>query len=76
MNNETSELISIAKQLPLAARAEIIDSLIESMQPTDSRIDELWKAEIERRIESYESGGVKLVPGEDVFAKIRNRFVE
>lgn len=76
MSNQTSELISIAKQLPLEARAEIVDSLIESMQPTDKRIDELWKAEIERRIASYESGEVRLVPGEDVFAKIHDRFAK
>ena len=60
--------------MPLEDRAEIVDSLLESMQPTDSRIDELWKAEVERRIANYETGSIELVPGEAVFAKIRNRF--
>jgi putative addiction module component (TIGR02574 family) len=76
MSKQTSELISIAKKLPVEARAEIVDSLIESMQPTDKRIDGLWKAEIERRVASYESGEVKLVSGEDVFAKIHDRFAK
>ncbi len=74
MTTQTAELISIAKGLPLEARAEIVDSLLESMQPADKRIDDLWKIEVERRISSYEQGDVKLIPGEAVFAKIRDRF--
>ena len=74
MTTQTAELISIAKGLPLEARAEIVDSLLESMEPADKRIDDLWKAEVERRIASYERGEVQLVPGEAVFAKIRDRF--
>ena len=64
----------MAKSMPLEARAEIVDSLLESMQPTDKRIDELWKAEVERRIAAYEAGSIELIPGEAVFAKIHDRF--
>lgn len=64
----------MAKNMPVEARAEIVDSLLESMQPTDSRIDELWKAEVERRIDEYENGNVDLIPGEAVFAKINKRL--
>ena len=60
--------------MPLEDRAEIVDSLLESMQPVDPQIDELWKSEVERRIAEYEAGGVELIPGEAVFAKIRARF--
>ena len=64
----------MAKAMPLEDRAEIVDSLLESMQPTDARIDELWKQEVERRIAKYEAGGVELVPGEVVFERIKRRF--
>jgi putative addiction module component (TIGR02574 family) len=74
MSTQTSELISQAKNMPLEARAEIVDSLLESMQPTDASIDELWKLEVERRIDEYENGNVELIPGEAVFGKINERF--
>ena len=74
MTTQTAELITIAKSLPLEARAEIVDSLLESMQPADQRIDDVWKAEVERRIAGYEGGESELIPGEAVFAKIRDRF--
>ena len=74
MSIQTLEIISIAKAMPVEARAEIVDSLLESMQPTDARIDELWKSEVERRIAKYEGGGVQLIPGEVVFDKIHKRF--
>ena len=74
MSIQTAEIISMAKAMPLEDRAEIVDSLLESMQPTDARIDELWKQEVERRIAKYEAGGVELVPGEVVFERIKRRF--
>ena len=62
--------------MPLEARAEIVDSLLESMQPIDARIDALWKSEVERRITRYEAGESKLISGEEVFAKIQKRFAK
>lgn len=66
----------MARDMPLEARAEIVDSLLESMQPIDVRIDALWKSEVERRIARHEAGESKLVPGEEVFAKIQKRFAK
>ena len=74
MSIQTAEIISIAKAMPLEDRAEIVDSLLESMQPTDARIDQLWKLEVVRRIDRYEAGGVELVPGDLVFDKIHERI--
>ena len=76
MSLQTAELISIARDMPLEARAEIVDSLLESMQPIDARIDALWKSEVERRIARYEAGESKLIPGEEVFARIQKRFAK
>ena len=76
MNTQTAELISIAKSLPLDERAEIVDSLLESMHPTDDEIDNLWKAEVERRLDSYDQGVGEMIPGDAVFQKINQRFAK
>jgi putative addiction module component (TIGR02574 family) len=76
MNTPTStaDLVSIADSLPIDLKIELIDKLLESISPSQSEIDELWKVEVERRIDEVESGKVKTIPGDEVFAKIRERF--
>jgi|CXWL01.1.fsa_nt_gi putative addiction module component (TIGR02574 family) len=76
MTARTAELISIAESLPIEMRVEIVERILESMRPNDAEIDDLWKAEIERRIAQVESGEVEMIPGDVVFAKIRERFGE
>ena len=39
--------------------------------PIDEEIDRLWAEEAERRVSQIDEGKVKLVPGDEVFAKIR-----
>lgn len=74
MASDTAELISMVESLPIDVRITLVDRILESLSPTEKEIDELWKAEVERRIEEVESGRVQTVPGEEVFAKIRERF--
>ena len=39
-----------------------------------NEISEEWMVEIERRIDEIESGKVKAIPGEEVFAKLERKF--
>jgi len=43
-------------------------------RPNQEQIDRLWAEESERRIAQIDRGDVKLVPGEEVFAKIRGKY--
>jgi putative addiction module component (TIGR02574 family) len=74
MTATTDELVSIAESLPIDLKIELIDKLLESISPSQGEIDELWKVEVERRIDEVESGKVNTIPGEEVFARIRERF--
>lgn len=70
----TSDIFSIADTLPIDMKIELVDRLLESISPTQDEIDELWKIEVERRIDEVETGKVRTIPGDKVFAKIRERF--
>jgi putative addiction module component (TIGR02574 family) len=70
----TADLVSIADSLPINLKIELIDKLLESISSTEGEIDELWKAEVERRIDEVEGGAVKTIPGDEVFARIRQQF--
>ena len=74
MTAQTAEIMEIVDSLPIDMKLEIIDRLLESISPKSEEVDEAWKDEVERRIDEVESGKVKLIPGEEVFARMRERY--
>jgi putative addiction module component (TIGR02574 family) len=71
---KTEELFDEAISLPVEARAQLVDKLLQSLNPTQTDIDKLWAREAEKRVDDIKKGKVKTVPGEQVFKKIRDRL--
>jgi putative addiction module component (TIGR02574 family) len=71
---KADELIDEAMSLPVELRAQLVDKLLKSLNPSQAEIDKLWAVEAERRVADIESGKVQAVPGEKVFEKIRKRL--
>ena len=58
--------------LPDAARAQLADRLVESLDPADdSPFHKIWADEARRRLEDVRSGRVKTIPGEEGLAQVR-----
>ena len=75
MSSTLNELKEKSSQLSEAERAELALSLIESLDgPADPGVEEAWRVEIERRIGQIERGEVELIPGDEVFARLRRRL--
>ena len=70
----TIEIIRDAESLPVEERTLIVDTLLRTLNPPDPEIDRKWAAVAKRRLEELRSGKVRPVPGDEVFAKIRQRF--
>lgn len=70
----TAEIIHEAESLPVEERALVVDFLLRSLNPPDPEIDRKWASVAKRRLEELRSGRVKPIPGEEVFAGIRQRF--
>ncbi len=65
-------VIDEALSLPSNVRLSLVERLLTSLNlPIDEEINRLWAEEAERRVSQIEEGKAKLVPGEEVFAKIR-----
>ena len=47
---KTNKLIEEAISLPVEIRAQIIDKLLESLNPSQKEIDKLWAKEAEKRV--------------------------
>jgi putative addiction module component (TIGR02574 family) len=64
-----------ALSLPVEARVQLVEKLIESLNlPTQSEVEEAWAKEVERRIAEDERGEVKMIPGEEVIAELRRKY--
>ena len=70
----TADIIREAESLPVEERTLVVDSLLRSLNPPDPEIDRKWAAVAKRRLDELRSGRVEPVPGDEVFAKIRQRF--
>jgi putative addiction module component (TIGR02574 family) len=68
------EIIEEAECLPVEERLMVIDSLLRTINAPTTEIDFEWIEVAKRRLAELRSGRTKAVPGDEVFARIRNRF--
>jgi putative addiction module component (TIGR02574 family) len=66
-------LIFEAVSLPVEARLQLVEKLLESLNPSYKDIDELWAVEAEKRVGEIERGEVRTVPGEEVLKNFCDR---
>jgi len=66
MTQEATELLKKALSLPVAERADLAGSLIESLDEThDPAVEAAWDEEIARRMADIDSGRVKPISLEE-----------
>jgi putative addiction module component (TIGR02574 family) len=75
MSTLNEKFLQDALSLPIDARTELVDKLLQSLNPkSNPHIDALWEEEIERRIKEVENGDVELLSEEEVFEEVDNWF--
>lgn len=68
------EIISEAESLPVEERAFLVDSILRTLNPPDPDVDRKWAEVARRRLEEMRSGRVRIISGDQVFEKVRERF--
>jgi len=77
MTAMTDRIFEEAMMMPVEIRLNLVEKLIKSLNlPMDDEIERLWAEEAERRIVQIEAGEAKLVPGEEVFSRIRAKHTK
>jgi len=72
MSDTLKELEKKAKALAAEERAQLAESLLESLRDTPlAEIEAAWDREIEERVAAYDRGEVQTVSAEEVFAEAR-----
>lgn len=74
MIRNSTKVVNDALSLPPKSRAKLAEKLLESLDdPRQREIDRLWAEKAEARINAYEKGDIKAVPGKEVFRRLRPR---
>ena len=74
MPTATDKVVDEALELPAEARIGLVNRILASLNlPTQPEIDRLWAEEAERRVAEIDRGDVELIPGEEVFDRIRRK---
>ena len=69
---EAADILEAALKLGEVERTRLVEALAASLYGRDLGHD--WEEEIQRRIEEVDSGRVEPIPGEEVFARLEQRF--
>ena len=68
------QVIEAALTLPESERAELVDTLISTFAPEDAApLDDAWLAEINRRSDEFDAGGVQTLTWAEVKERARQR---
>ncbi len=68
------QLIDEAISLPVEDRGLVVDSLLRSMNLTESEVDKDWAKLARKRLSELRTGQVEGIPGEVVFRKIWEKY--
>jgi putative addiction module component (TIGR02574 family) len=74
MHRTLQELETEALKLPVEARGELTTRLLDSLELSETEIQERWVREAERRAEEMRSGQVVGEPVGEVLARIRAKL--
>ena len=75
MSTATAEIEAKIRALSSDEKADLIRSLIADLDgPADTDVEAAWVKEAQRRHREVVEGKVRLVPGEQVFANLRERL--
>lgn len=67
----SEQILQKAMELSSIDRAELVEQLLTSFEFSDrKRLDDLWSAEVESRIEGYNNGDIQSVSFKDIQNKV------
>jgi putative addiction module component (TIGR02574 family) len=71
MTRAADEVLKDALELPVEARAALVDSILDSLDTAvDPDAEKLWLAEILRRAREIDEGSVQLVPWSELRSRV------
>jgi putative addiction module component (TIGR02574 family) len=74
MTASVDDILQQALALPESERAQLVDAIIATLSPEDAApLDDTWLAEINRRSDEFDAGGVQPITWAEVKERARQR---
>jgi len=70
MSTRAHEILQEILSLPPAERAELVEGILASLEPSDPRVLKLWAAEAEARLGAFQREELEAVSADAVFDDI------
>ena len=67
MSEHGLRLLEEALALPVNERADLVERLLSSLDPSEPEIEKLWAKEVEDRIDALERGDLRTISAEEFF---------
>jgi hypothetical protein len=74
MSTKANDLFSIIENMPIDVKTALIEKVLASIQPLQKDVDEEWIEEVEDRIREIKVGSIQLIPGDQVFKEVEDRY--
>jgi putative addiction module component (TIGR02574 family) len=71
MSASLKQIQDQARSLTPEERAQLAESMLESLHAPLTEVEAEWAEEIERRVVAFDRGEIPAYPAEDVFAEAR-----
>ncbi len=75
MTIKEKELFEEIEILPFDLKIKIVDKILTDLNGISKSIDNLWLKEVLKRKNDIESGEVQLIDGNEVFEKVKQKFI-
>jgi putative addiction module component (TIGR02574 family) len=67
---QTAEIVAEACKLDWSSRLELVQTILQTMQPQDEELENIWRKEVSRRVAAHRSGLEPGIPAEDVLGHL------
>lgn len=71
--SQFEDITAAVLALPEDERAELVEAALESLIGP-APLSDAWKAELDRREAELDAGTTRLVPDDELFARLRSRY--
>ena len=63
----TRDILEMAMELKPEEKFRVVEGLLKSLDEPDTRLEDIWSEEAEKRLLAYREGSLKGIPMDEVF---------
>jgi putative addiction module component (TIGR02574 family) len=70
----TAELTAEILKLPSEEIVQVVEALLNRINPVSAEVDGVWGQEVERRVDAFEKGEISAIDGDFAMRSLKDRL--